>query len=69
MADNKMENSSMVEFCLSLDPAAVAVDDTLDDRQADSGAREIGGFMQAVKGGEAFIGVVHGEPDSVIVPE
>ena len=54
---------------LGPDPAAVAADDALHDRQPDAGALEVAGGVQALERLEQLVGVAHVEPGAVVAHE
>src|SRR5712672_3333515 len=60
------ERRALARFRLGPDAAAMALDDAVDDREADAGALELLGAVQPLKGAEELGGVAHVEPRAVV---
>src|SRR6185436_15302096 len=68
-AQGEVERRASALGALGPDAAAVAVDDPLHGGQADAGALELGGGVQALEGGEQLLGVDHVEAGPVVADE
>src|ERR1700738_1619901 len=60
---------ALIDRCFGPDTAAVALDDALYDRQADTGACEILRTVQSLKHVEHLVGILHIEADPVVADE
>ena len=71
MADGQREvkRRAFVRLAFGPDAPAMAGDDAVDDRQADAGAFEIVGAMQALEHAEEFLRVALVEADAVVADE
>ncbi len=65
--EREIEGRSLVHLPFSPYPAAVPMDDPLDDGHAYSGAFIIGGSVQALKDTEQLVVVLHVEADTVVM--
>src|SRR5881409_1365174 len=63
------EGRAVARLGVHPDPAVVAVEDALHDRQADAGASELALVMQALEGTEQAVGIGHVEADAVVGDE
>src|SRR5207302_4166903 len=67
--DGEVEGSPLVNGGLGPDSTAVLADDAIDRGEADTGAFELLGAMQALKYAEQFVGIFHVEPDTIVANE
>jgi hypothetical protein len=62
----KIKGGSFAYFPLGPDLAAMAMDNTLDQGEADAGAWEFSFRVQALKGAEKFVGVGHVKTGAIV---
>src|SRR5437016_6102924 len=67
--ESKEECRALVDGPFRPDAPAVAVDDAVNDGQADTGSLIVLGAMQALEDAEKFVGVLHVEPHPVVLDE
>src|SRR3990172_2250701 len=65
----EIERRAFVHFCLGPGTPAVALDDALDNGEADARAFVFLGAMQALEDPEEFVGVAHVEAHAVVADE
>ena len=66
MSEREVENSAFACFAFGAHLAAVAMDDALDGRQADTGSFELLGSVQALEHAEKLSGITHIETRTII---
>src|SRR5215470_4332417 len=69
LRQREVKGGSLTETAFGPDAPAVPVNDALDRRQTDPGARELGGGVEALERPEELVRVGHVEADAVVANE